>query len=231
MTRSRAVHDKVHALYGGLLKSVIERRGTTGPVNCIADRILDQNEKNGLTDHNVMLLAGVTLKGGSDTTASTLTSWLQAMVLYPEVQKKAQAEIDEIVGEKRLPTWADYSSMPYIATLVKEAMRWRPTAPLGFPHALSEGNVTNADVTLELMRTVSQISGSTENSSPKGLSCSSMFGVYTTTKQNFQSPILLTPIIIKGGRCWRQITPTLQIMRTATTMVLVRLPSVLRHVI
>jgi len=110
-------------------------------VNCIADRILDQNEKNGLTNHNVMLLAGVTIKGGSDTSASTLSSWVQAMVLYPEVQKKAQAEIDSVVGEKRLPTWSDHDNMPYVATLVKEAMRWRPTAPLGFPHALSEGTI------------------------------------------------------------------------------------------
>ncbi|KAK4944566.1 hypothetical protein LTR10_016000 [Elasticomyces elasticus] len=109
-TRARTVHDKVHALYGGLLKSVIKRRDATGPVDCIADRVLDQNEKNGLTNHNVMLLAGVTLKGGSDTTASTLSSWLQAMVLYPEVQKKAQAEIDDIVGDERLPTWSDYAN-------------------------------------------------------------------------------------------------------------------------
>lgn len=147
-TRAQTVHDKVHTLYEGLLESVIKRRESTGRVDCIADRILDQNEKNGLTNHNVMLLAGVTLKGGSDTTASTLSSWLQAMVLYPEVQKKAQAEIDDIVGEKRLPTWSDYASMPYVATLVKEAMRWRPPAPLGFPHALSEGK----NMTIALLR-------------------------------------------------------------------------------
>ncbi|KAK6383733.1 hypothetical protein LTS17_003025 [Exophiala oligosperma] len=138
MNRASLVHDKVHNLYGGLLRSVEERRRTTGPTDCIADRLLEQEEKHGLSSHNIMLLAGVTLKGGSDTSASTLSSWLQAMVLYPEVQKKAQAEIDAVVGDKRLPTWSDYKSMPYLATMVKEAMRWRPTAPLGFPHALSE---------------------------------------------------------------------------------------------
>lgn len=139
MNRASLVHDKVHNLYGGLLRSVEERRRTTGPTDCIADRLLEQEEKHGLSSHNIMLLAGVTLKGGSDTSASTLSSWLQAMILYPEVQKKAQAEIDAVVGDKRLPTWSDYKSMPYLATMVKEAMRWRPTAPLGFPHALSEG--------------------------------------------------------------------------------------------
>jgi cytochrome P450 family 619 len=148
VTRSNTVHDKVHALYGGLLQSVKERRRTTGAVDCIADRLLEQEEKHGLSDHNVMLLAGVTLKGGSDTSASTLTSWMQAMVLYPEVQRKAQAEIDAVVGDKRIPTWSDYRDMPYLATMVKEAMRWRPTAPLGFPHALSEGGLPPQRVVL-----------------------------------------------------------------------------------
>ena len=135
------MHDEVHSLYGGLLKAVEKRRETTGPVYCIADRVLDSNAKNGLTDHNVMLLAGVTLKGGSDTTASTLESFVQAMIAFPEVQKKAQAEIDTVIGENRIPVWSDYDSMPYVATVVKETMRWRPTAPLGVPHALSEGTI------------------------------------------------------------------------------------------
>ncbi|KIW98747.1 uncharacterized protein Z519_00410 [Cladophialophora bantiana CBS 173.52] len=138
LTRSKVVHDEVHSLYGGLLKAVETRRAMTGSVYCIADRILDQSEKSGLTNHNVMLLAGVTLKGGSDTTASTLASFVQAMLAFPEVQKKAQAEIDAVVGETRIPVWSDYDSMPYVAAVVKETMRWRPTAPLGFPHALSE---------------------------------------------------------------------------------------------
>ena len=58
------MHDGVHTLYGSLLDSVEERRRTTGGVYCIADRLFDQNEENDLTRHNIMLLAGVALKGG-----------------------------------------------------------------------------------------------------------------------------------------------------------------------
>jgi cytochrome P450 len=141
ITRSKVVHDEVHDLYGGLLKAVERRRETTGPVYCIADRVIDQNEKNGLTNHNIMLLAGVALKGGSDTSASTLQSFVQAMIAFPEVQRKAQAEIEAVIGEARIPVWSDYDTLPYVATVVKETMRWRPTAPLGFPHALSEGSI------------------------------------------------------------------------------------------
>lgn len=107
------------------------------------DRLLDQQEKSGMHDHLIALLGGVTIKGGSDTSAATLTSAVQALITWPEVQKKAQAELDRVVGDDRLPTIADYSQLPYIAMLIKETMRWRPIAPLGVPHALSEGKTSS----------------------------------------------------------------------------------------
>jgi cytochrome P450 len=56
-----------------------------------------------------------------------------AMALYPEVQKKAQAEIDAVVGPNRLPDFHDRSSLPYINAVVKESLRWNLAAPLGRP--------------------------------------------------------------------------------------------------
>ena len=46
------------------------------------------------------------------------------MALYPEAQKKAQAEIDAVVGPDRLPNFEDRPSLPYINAVVKESMRW-----------------------------------------------------------------------------------------------------------
>ena len=54
-----------------------------------------------------------------------------AMALYPEVQKKAQAEIDTVIGPNRLPDFGDRPSLPYINAVVKEALRWHLVAPLG----------------------------------------------------------------------------------------------------
>ena len=54
-----------------------------------------------------------------------------AMALYPEVQKKAQAEIDTVLGPHRLPDFEDRPSLPYINAIVKESMRWHLVAPLG----------------------------------------------------------------------------------------------------
>ena len=55
------------------------------------------------------------------------------MALYPEVQKKAQAEIDAVVGPDRFPEFYDRPSLPYINAVVKELMRWNLVTPLGEP--------------------------------------------------------------------------------------------------
>lgn len=55
------------------------------------------------------------------------------MVLYPEVQSKAQDELDTVVGDKRLPVFSDRDSLPYIDALVKEVLRW-VCMPLVCPH-------------------------------------------------------------------------------------------------
>ena len=60
------------------------------------------------------------------------------MAMYPAVQKKAQVEIDAVVGSSRLPDFGERNSLPYINALVKESMRWQSIMPLGklFPRIL-----------------------------------------------------------------------------------------------
>ena len=53
------------------------------------------------------------------------------MALYPEAQKKAQAEIDAVVGSTRLPDFEDRPSLPYINAVVKEVLRWHLVLPIG----------------------------------------------------------------------------------------------------
>jgi len=79
--------------------------------------------------------------GASDTTVSTLTSFFLAMSVYPEVQARAQAEMDQVVGRGRLPSWNDHDSLPYLEALVKEVFRWNPIGPLGLPHSSTQEQV------------------------------------------------------------------------------------------
>lgn len=81
--------------------------------------------------------------GGADTTVSAEYAFFLAMVLNPEVQKKAQAEIDAVVGNDRLPTLSDLSHLPYINAVVTEVLRWNSVAPLGVPHRAVEDDIVN----------------------------------------------------------------------------------------
>ena len=54
-----------------------------------------------------------------------------AMVLNPRVWKRAQAEIDVIVGTERLPEFDDRPALPYVNAVIRETLRWQPVAPLG----------------------------------------------------------------------------------------------------
>lgn len=58
-------------------------------------------------------------------------------MVHPEIQRKAQQELDEIVGPTRLPSYEDHDSLPYVQAIVLESMRWLPTAPLGVPHSVN----------------------------------------------------------------------------------------------
>ncbi len=56
------------------------------------------------------------------------------MSLYPDVQKKARAELDAVVGSTRLPDLRDRPNLPYINAIVKETLRWHTVVPLSLPH-------------------------------------------------------------------------------------------------
>ncbi|KAF7366442.1 Cytochrome p450 [Mycena sanguinolenta] len=76
---------------------------------------------------------------GADSTTSSLGTFILAMTLNPDIQKKAQAAVDKVVGHSRLPDFQD--DIPYVAAAVREVLRWCPVTPLSAPHAISEDDV------------------------------------------------------------------------------------------
>ncbi|EJC99756.1 cytochrome P450 [Fomitiporia mediterranea MF3/22] len=60
------------------------------------------------------------------------------MLLQPHIAKKAQVELDKVIGNKRLPALQDRDALPYIDCIMKECLRWRPPAPLGLPHRATQ---------------------------------------------------------------------------------------------
>ncbi|KAI7227304.1 putative cytochrome P450 [Hortaea werneckii] len=90
-------------------------------------------------DHAIKWTAASLYTGGADTSVSTLEAFFLAMSLYPSVQRKAQAELDTVLGSQptRPPTTADRPRLPYLNALVEEAQRWHPITPMGLPHTTS----------------------------------------------------------------------------------------------
>ncbi|KAK0434403.1 cytochrome P450 [Desarmillaria tabescens] len=82
-------------------------------------------------ESDIKWLAGSLYAGGADTTVSSIYAFFKAMVLYPEVQAKAQAEIDAVIRER----------LPYVNALVLEVTRWHSVGPTGIAHCASEDDV------------------------------------------------------------------------------------------
>ena len=150
--RSRDVNKLMVDLYASMVRRVRKRREAGYRAASLLDDVFDAmtpgKSKGGetltLNDNEINFLGGVLMEGGSDTSASILLAFIQAMIKYPHVQQRAQAEIDAVLSTdasemQRSPRWEDYARLPYVAQIVKETMRWRPVTPLGFPHATSTG--------------------------------------------------------------------------------------------
>ncbi|KAI9457527.1 cytochrome P450 [Russula earlei] len=78
---------------------------------------------------------------GSDSTALTIIAFFRILVLYPEVQTRAQKELDAVTGGLRLPDYNDRPRLPYIDALCKEVMRWSMATPVGVPHATIQDDI------------------------------------------------------------------------------------------
>ncbi|KAH8804413.1 putative cytochrome P450 [Xylogone sp. PMI_703] len=138
VSRSQNVGNEMNKLYSSVVDRVRKRRELVGSKGSLIDLVLDQNDKLALNPHEIYFLGGVLMEGGSDTSSSIIIAFIHAMTKWNDILRKAQDEIDAVVGEDRTPVWSDYEKLPYIATVVKESMRWRPAVPLAFPHAVAE---------------------------------------------------------------------------------------------
>jgi len=110
----------------------------------LTQKLLSVRDKEGiaLPDKDFSFVPSSLFGAGSDTTASTLCSAILALVTHPSALVAAHAEVDNIIGLDRTPTFDDEKRLPYIQALCKEVLRWRPVAVLGgTPHASTEDDV------------------------------------------------------------------------------------------
>ncbi|KAI0643941.1 CyP450 monooxygenase [Trametes meyenii] len=118
------------------------REGVARPsiATTMVERLAGFKEDEALAEESLLAqdTAATGYAGGSDTSYATMMTFFLAMAKHPSAQRRAQAELDAVVGAHRLPDFSDLPALPYVAALVKECMRWRVVLPLGIMHRAME---------------------------------------------------------------------------------------------
>ncbi|XP_048441168.1 cytochrome P450 78A5-like [Pyrus x bretschneideri] len=99
-------------------------------VGDFVDVLLDLEEDDKLSDSDMIAVLWEMIFRGTDTVAILLEWILARMVLHPEIQSKAQSEIDAVVGSTRTVQGSDIPNLPYLQAIVKECLRVHPPGPL-----------------------------------------------------------------------------------------------------
>ncbi|KAJ2936602.1 hypothetical protein H1R20_g490, partial [Candolleomyces eurysporus] len=126
------------------MNDTLKKQGTATP--CMATRMIDNfPDVDDPSYEEAYTIAqdcsGQVYGAASDTSFSTGIAFFLVLAMYPEVQKRAQKEIDEVVGFGRLPDFNDRPQLVYVEALIMEILRWHQPAPLGIAHATSEDDV------------------------------------------------------------------------------------------
>ncbi|XP_008060176.1 cytochrome P450 2D17-like isoform X2 [Carlito syrichta] len=95
------------------------------------------NPESSFNAENLRVVVSDLFAAGMVTTSTTLTWALLLMILHPEVQRRVQREIDEVIGQARRPEMADQARMPFTIAVVHEVQRFADIIPLGVPHMTS----------------------------------------------------------------------------------------------
>ncbi|EJC99662.1 cytochrome P450 [Fomitiporia mediterranea MF3/22] len=133
-------------MYYGQYKLAKEKFAKGSVVPSMSSKLIEASLADDTVINDEMLVAKVTSTAygaGVDTTVSSLHSFLLAMVLYPEVQRRAQEELDKVVGKDALPSFDDRQNLPYLNAVIKETYRWQIVAPLAAAHTATEDDVYN----------------------------------------------------------------------------------------
>ncbi|TFK80093.1 cytochrome P450 [Polyporus arcularius HHB13444] len=110
--------------------------------DCIAHRMLERlsrsdDEVTTAQEELAKDAVGAAYAAAIDSQYATLQRFFVAMSLYPDVQKRAQAELDRVVGRNRMPEAEDRDRLPYVNAVVKETLRWHTAVPLGVARCAS----------------------------------------------------------------------------------------------
>lgn len=127
--------DKLHDFESNLVIENMKQGQQTLSWNW-SKQVQGMKQSHGMSAKELAYDVGIIYEAGSDTTTMALEVFTLAMILYPDVMKKAQNEVDAIV--QGYPSYENKGQLPYIEAVVKEVLRWRPVSAGGIPHAVTQ---------------------------------------------------------------------------------------------
>ncbi|KAI5859431.1 cytochrome P450 [Durotheca rogersii] len=138
-SRGQKLHHDLVETYGGMIERINQCMSLGKEVpDCLASTLLRIREEEELDDLDMAMITSAFMIGGVETTASIM-QWFQALIpSYPEIQQRAQEELDSVVGRDRLPDIKDEQHLLYCRAVIKEVERCYNPFWLGTPHATSE---------------------------------------------------------------------------------------------
>nr|AFK73720.1 cytochrome P450 [Papaver somniferum] len=112
----------------------LARQTSGGAKQHFVDALLTVQEQYDLSEDTIIGLLWDMITAGMDTTAISVEWAMAELIKNPRVQEKAQEELDRVVGTERVMTELDFSNLPYLMSIAKEALRLHPPTPLMLPH-------------------------------------------------------------------------------------------------
>lgn len=96
-----------------------------------------------ISEHDIKWVSSSLHGAGIETTTGTHRAFFLAMALHPEIQRRAQREVDELglFAQGQLPGLEHRERLPYVGAVIKEVLRWLPAAPMGVPHEARRDDV------------------------------------------------------------------------------------------
>ncbi|KAJ7593294.1 cytochrome P450 [Mycena floridula] len=113
----------------------------TAPPSLARDLITSENEDPKFQNRATWAVSAI-YGAGTETTSGTVLTCILAMAIYPQFQKRAQEEIDNVVGPDRQPCGADMVQLPFTKALIKETLRFLNIS-LAIPRRTAEDDIYN----------------------------------------------------------------------------------------
>ncbi|NXL90454.1 CP1A4 protein, partial [Alectura lathami] len=153
-SRTMAAFKDVNERFNSFIQKIVQNHYTTfnkEHIRDITDSLIGhcQEKKAGedahgqLSDKSIIAIVNDLFGAGFDTVTTALSWCLMYAALYPDIQKRIQAELDQAIGQERRPRLSDRGMLPYTEAFILEMFRHSSFLPFTIPHSTTKATALN----------------------------------------------------------------------------------------